>query len=115
MKTVTETKGLRDIRTAISSHTRSTSRHKGTPYLEILSLGMEKLRLSTELSQINDRVGRIEARLNEIGQALRERLTIVAEEVPSEHGPGAEAAVDSHPSEAGPKAPRGFKSMKVEY
>ncbi len=115
MKGNADLKGLRDVRTAISTHSRSTSRHKGTPYLEILALGMEKLRLKTALSQINDRVGRIEARLKELNQALEERLQMVSEETPAKPAATGKAGREPSTSKGSPKAPPGFKTMKVEY
>jgi hypothetical protein len=70
MKRATELKTLGDIRTGISTHTRSVPRHKGSTYLDILSLGMEKLRLETGLGWLARRRGRQEQRLQEVQEIM---------------------------------------------
>ncbi|MBI2936032.1 MAG: hypothetical protein HYY31_04410 [Chloroflexi bacterium] len=74
MISVTQLKSIGDIRTTISTHTRSTPRHKGSTYLDILSLGMEKQRLETELVWMDRRRGRIERRLGEIAESMEKLL-----------------------------------------
>jgi len=70
MKSVTQLRSLGDIRTAVSTHTRSTPRHKGSTYLDILSLGMEQLRLETEQAWLARRRRRIERRVREIQENM---------------------------------------------
>ena len=84
MKNVNDLRKLRDIRTGISTHSRSVSRTRGTPYLEILSLGMEKLRLETERAQLLRNKERIDRRLAEIRHILGDRLDTVQEEISAE-------------------------------
>ena len=108
MKGNADLKGLRNGRTAISTHSRSTSRHKGTPYLEILALGMEKLRLETEVARLTKRVARIEARLGEIGHTLEDRLNTVAEGAPTDSSAPT-------PRRGPPIRGRGWKTVSVEY
>ena len=66
MRGLSHLKGAADIRTAISTHYRSTARHEGTPFLEIMALGMEKLRLNRELEWLGKRQERVRRRLTEI-------------------------------------------------
>ena len=101
-------KGLADMRTVISTHYRSTSRHEGTPYLEILALGMEKLRLEKEVEGLAKREERIRKRLAEIKTLMETRVDLVREDAPR----GAK--------ERGPReqpAPRGgpWQTMTVQY
>ncbi|MDO8751646.1 MAG: hypothetical protein Q7K03_10985 [Dehalococcoidia bacterium] len=115
MKSVVDVKGLGDIRTAISTRSRSASRHKGTPYLEIMSLGMQKLRLSSEQERLAERVERVDARLGELRCALQERLTMVAEESPAGSNPQPRPAGIPRSTEQGPARSRPWKTMAVEY
>ncbi|MBI2919102.1 MAG: hypothetical protein HYY01_14090 [Chloroflexi bacterium] len=87
MRSITELKSLGDIRTTISTHARSTPRHKGTTYLEILSLGMERQRLQAELAAIAKRQHRIEARVAEINTAILKLVNQVEEESSSVSSP----------------------------
>lgn len=108
MRGVSHIKSAADIRTAISAHYRSTSRHEGTPYLEIMALGMEKLRLEKEVEGLAKREERIRKRLAEIKPLIETRVIQVQE--------------DDHPSTkaSGPgeqSAPVGgsWRTMKIEY
>lgn len=114
MNSATDLKGLRDIRTAVSTHSRSASRHKGTPYLEVLSLGMEKLRLETELSKLAKRQGRIETRLGEIGQLLGGRVAQIQED-PPETDPAGKAGAEQRASMGRRTIPPNLRTMTVEY
>lgn len=80
MKGVGHLKGLADVRTALSTRSRNTSRHKGTPFLEIMALGMEKLRLEGQLEWVAKRQGRSLARIEEVRQLLDTRIRGVQEE-----------------------------------
>lgn len=82
MKRVSELKTLGDIRTIISTHTRSVPRNKGSTYLDILSLGMEKLRLETELAWHARRQWRLEQRLREAQETMGKRLLEMQRELP---------------------------------
>lgn len=115
MKGIAELKSLRDIRTALSTRSRSASWHKGTPYLEILSLGLDKLRLSSEQTRLAERVERVDALLKEIRIALGDRLTMVAEESPQGSNAPAGVAGEQRPSSGNPTGLRGWKKMTVEY
>ena len=115
MKSVNELKGLCDVSTAISSHRRSASRHKGTPYLEILSLGMEKLRLEAELAQLTKRRHRTENRLGQIRSTIAERLSTVQEEAaPVPDAPVVDANKKQTPKSR-PSGSRSWSTMTLEY
>ena len=108
MRVVSHVKGLADMRTAISTHYRSTSRHEGTPYLEILALGMEKLRLEKEVEGLTKREERIRKRLTEIKTLIGTRVGEVQEDDPpgtKTAGPGEQPAPSGGP----------WRTMKVEY
>ena len=83
MNSMTNLKSLGDIRSVVSTHTRSTPRHKGSAYLDTLSLGMEKQRLEAELAWLARRRGRIELRLQEIRKIMEGLLEKVASELPA--------------------------------
>ena len=70
MKGVTTARGLSDLRTAISTRVRATPRMKGTSYLEMYQLSMERQRLASELARIDHRRGRISERMGEIDKHL---------------------------------------------
>lgn len=108
MRGVSHIKGVADMRTAISTHYRSTSRHQGTPYLEILALGMEKLRLEKEVQWQGKREERIRKRLAEIKTLMETRVSQVQDNDPpvtKAPGPGEQPAPSGGP----------WRTMKVEY
>lgn len=111
MNNNSEMKGLRDIKTAVSAHVRSTSRHEGTPYLEILALGMEKLRLTKESANLSMRRERVQARLEEIRGVMDARLDQVREEGPPADGEATRRGIARH-SQADRANPR---TMPVGY
>ena len=83
MKSVAQLRSLGDIRTIVSTHTRSVPRSKGSNYLETLCLGMEKNRLETELAWLTKRQRRIDKRLEEI----RSSMTGLASQTLQEQAP----------------------------
>ncbi len=107
-------KTLADIRTAISTRYRSASRHKATPYLEVMSLGLEKLRLERELEYMGRREERVHKRLAEAKTLLQTRLSQVKDK--DRPAPEALGHVDPPTSGKGPSSgKRPFRSMSVEY
>ena len=70
MKGVTGTKGLHDLRTATTRHTRVAPPQRGTAHLDMYLLNKEKQRLDQELSHVEERRERIQRRI----QAILERL-----------------------------------------
>lgn len=90
MRSVTHLRGLGDIRTSVSTHARSASRHEGTPYLEITALGMERLRLMKEQAWMAKRQERIGRRVVELRKLMDRGLTQVQEkDLPHPSTPGA--------------------------
>ncbi|MBI2866093.1 MAG: hypothetical protein HYX99_01865 [Chloroflexi bacterium] len=83
MSGLTRMRTLGDVRTALSIHARSTPRHRSTTYLEVLSLGMENLRLQSELTALAKRRQRIEGRLLRVRETLVKRAGTVQQEVSS--------------------------------
>ncbi|MFH1141567.1 MAG: hypothetical protein V1724_07930 [Chloroflexota bacterium] len=115
MKGVVDVKGLPDIRTALSTRSRSASRHRGTPYLEILSLGMQKLRLSSEIERLTERLERTDSKLEEIRDSLQKRLVMVAEEsLPGSNSQPRPAGIPRS-TEQGPARSRPWKTVTVDY
>jgi len=115
MKTVSELKTLGDIRTVVSTHTRSVPRHKGSTYLDILSLGMEKLRLETELAWHARRQGRLELRLQEIQETMGNRLMEMQRELPAAVVPPTPANGQDHPFREVEANGEGWRSMTIGY
>ncbi len=107
MRSVSHMKGVADIRTAVSGHCRSASRHQGTPFLEIMALGMEKLRLEREVEGFAKREERIRKRLAEIRVLTESRIGQVQKDDPP--GPEAPRHVEQ------PRAGGPWRTMAVEY
>jgi hypothetical protein len=115
MKRATEMKTLGDIRTIISTHTRSVPRHEGSTYLDILSLGMEKLRLETELGWMARRRGRLEHRFQELQEVMGKRLLELQREQPAASIPPTPPGGQKHvPLELEENGGR-WRSMTIEY
>jgi hypothetical protein len=115
MKRATELKTLGDIRTVISTHTRSAPRHKGSTYVDVMSLGMEKLRLETQLAWQARRRGRMERRLQEIQEIMGRRLLEMQQELPSASLlPTPPGGQDHTPTEVVSNGGN-WRSMTIEY
>jgi len=115
MKRPPELKTLGDIRTIISTHTRSVPRHKGSTYLDILSLGMEKLRLETELGWQARRRGRLEHRLQEVQEVMGKRLVELQHEPPPAGLPPTPTGGQNHPLVAVEANGGCWRSMTIGY
>lgn len=109
MKSVSDLKGLADMRTALSTHLRSRSRDKGTPYQEIFSFGMEGLRLERELELGTKRQSRVKRRLGEVRKVIEARMGQVRGTDPRPGLPPVEAGSDEPPSS------HPWQTMTVEY
>jgi|GEM_PF-1575967 len=66
VKGVTSAKGLSELRTATTHHIACKPPQKGTTYLDLYLLSMEKQRLGMELSLLEKRQKHIQERLGEI-------------------------------------------------
>jgi hypothetical protein len=115
MKRATELKTLGDIRTVVSTHTRSVPRHKGSTYLDILALGMEKLRLETQLTWAARRRERMERRLNEIQEVMSRRLLEMQQELPAAALPPAPPGGQDHTPTAAQDNGEPWRSMTIGY
>ena len=115
MKRATELKTLGNIRTIISTHTRSVPRHKGSTYLDVLSLGMEKLRLEMELGMLNRRRGRLEQRLQEVQEIMGRRLLEMQQELPAAAPPPTPPNGQNHPPREVEADGGRWRSMTIGY
>ncbi|MBF8267905.1 MAG: hypothetical protein HW388_1413 [Dehalococcoidia bacterium] len=99
MRGVSDLKGLADMRTALSTHLRSRSRDKGTPYQEVFSFGLEGLRLERELELVAKRQDRVRRRLAETRKVVEARIGQIRGAAPSDSPPavtGDEQGPSSH-------------------
>ncbi len=115
MKSVTLTKGLRDVRTGISMHSRSAPRVEGSTYLEVFSLDKERLRLEMELAQLAKRQKSIERRLGEVGATMGKLLAKAGAQGPLVPAPAAAPTGKGQEREADGSGPRRWQTMAVEY
>jgi len=67
---ISQVKGLRDVRTTISTQVRACPRTKGSTYLEVYRLDKEKQRLEMVLLAMAKQQQRINRRLGEIREAV---------------------------------------------
>lgn len=113
MKDVTNAKGLGELRTAISHHINSKPPRRGTAFLDLYALSMEKQRLETELSRMMEkRRKRIHERLGEIHKAMDKLVeTAQRERVDSPGQPAEGRGVASISQPTGQL----WKKMPVEY
>lgn len=79
MKDVTRAKGLGDLRTATTHHIPSKPPRKGTTYLDLFALSMERQRLEQEMAGIERRRKRILDRLAGVGEGM-DKLIISAQQ-----------------------------------
>jgi len=114
MKDVTSAKGLSDLRTATTHHVPSKPPRKGTTYLDLYSLSMERQRLEKELSRLEQRKKRVAERLGEIQRAM-EKLEQTAQQERAALMSSAKLGGD--PQMAASEQPRGrrWKKMGVDY
>jgi hypothetical protein len=90
-------------------------RHKGSTYLDILSLGMEKLRLEAELAWHARRQGRLEQRLQEAQETMGKRLLEMQQELPAAAPPPTPPGGQNHiPREAEANGGH-WRSMTIGY
>lgn len=115
MKSVTEAKGLCDLRTATSHHITSLPPLKGTAHLDLYLLDRERQRLEKELSRMEMRSRRI----NSLLQDIKKKMEGLNESAQQGHG-----LLNSHSTERtkgkqGAPAKRNghgkWKKMAVEY
>jgi len=114
MKDVTSAKGLSDLRTATTHHVAAKPPRKGTTYLDLYSLSMEKQRLETELSRLEKRQKRIRERLWEIQKAMG-KLNEAAQREQTAQNSSAKPEAGQQVMSNKQHGERQWKKMPVEY
>lgn len=115
MKSVTLLPGLADLKTTISAHVRSLPRHRGSTYLELLSLGMERLRLEAELAWLAKRQGRIGQRLQESREATTKLLGQVEQESSGVAPPPLSTPGENRETPEESSQPGKWRTVTLEY
>ncbi|MCL4459072.1 MAG: hypothetical protein M1136_07550 [Chloroflexi bacterium] len=114
MKDNTRAKGLGDLRTVTTHHIPSKPPRKGTTYLDLFALSMERQRLEQELAGIERRRKRIFDRLAEV-QSSMEKLVNAAQQEKVAQSSSAEHATDEQVEGRPERGGRQWKKMPVEY
>jgi hypothetical protein len=107
-------KGLGDLRTATTHHIASKPPRKGTTYLDLFALSMERQRLEQELVGIERRRKRIEEQLGEVQRAM-EKLENAAQAEKAAQDSSANSGVDSQLAANEQHGGREWKKMTVNY
>ena len=114
MTEMARAKGLGDLRTVTTHHVASKPPRKGTTYLDLFALSMEKQRLEQELTGILRRCQRISERLTEADSAM-EKLVEKAQQEKATQGSSAKP-VTGQPAKPIPQYEgRQWKKIPVEY
>ena len=112
MKGIARAKGLGDLRTVTTHHIPAKPPRKGTTYLDLFVLNMEKQRLEQELAGIERRRKRVLDRLAEVGSSM-EKLEAAREE---KAAAGLSADPGAHqPAASERTGGRQWKKMAIEY
>lgn len=114
MKDIARARGLGDLRTATTHHIPSKPPRKGTTYLDLFALSMEKQRLEQELAGVERRRKRIVDRLAEAQKAMTNLVNEAQQEKAAQSfssKPGADQQVASGEQRSG----RQWKKMAVDY
>ena len=114
MKDVTNAKGLSDLRTASTHHVPSKPPRKGTTYLDLYSLSMERQRLEKELSRLEQRKKRFAERLGEIQRAM-EKLEQTAQQERAALMSSAKLDGEQQMASSEQLGGRQWKKMAVDY
>lgn len=115
MKSVTEIRSLADMRTNITTHSRSAPRRKGTAYLEVYLLDRERQRLETELAMLSKRRARVEPRLVGIQAEVQRLVRRTQGEETARLDQPAPSTTQLPPAEPRGVKGRGWIRMPVEY
>ena len=108
-------KSLRDLNTTTTKHIHARPPQRGVAYLEMYLLGIEQHRLQQEMTNLDQRRGRIQKRLMEIWED-RTKLRQVAQREGDEISDGVGAETTANSAEPSPRQaqPR-WKTMSLEY
>ena len=107
-------KGLEELKTVTTHHVSSKPPRKGTTYLDLFTLSMERQRLEQELAGIERRRKRISNRLAEVQRAM-EKLTNEVREGKAIQGSSANPAPAVSLSAKTEPEERQWKKMTVNY
>jgi hypothetical protein len=114
MKEITRAKGLGELRTAASHHIPAKPPRKGTTYLDLFSLSMERQRLEQELAGIERRRKRIFDRLAEVQSAM-EKLVNTAQQEKAAQSASAKPAAHQQAASSEQHGGQQWKKMPVGY
>jgi len=108
-------KSLRDLNTTTTKHIHAKPPRRGVAYLEMYLLGVEKQRLQQEMTNLDQRRGRIQKRVMEILEELTKLRQVAQEEEDKiSNGVGAETTANSAEPSPRQAQPR-WKTMSLEY
>jgi hypothetical protein len=114
MNEIIRAKGLGDLRTVTTHHIPAKPPRKGTTYLDLFSLSMERQRLEQELAGIERRRKRIFDRLAEVQNAM-EKLVNSAQQEKAAQSSSAKPAADQQVASIQQPRGRQWKKMPVGY
>jgi len=110
-----KSKSLRDLNTTTTKHIHARPPQRGVAYLEMYLLGIEKQRLQQEMTNLDQRQGRIKKRLMEIREELAQLRQVAQQEADKmSDGVGAEAMANPARPSPGQAQPR-WKTISLEY
>ena len=116
MKGVTQSKGLRNLKTATTRRIHTKPPQRGTAHLDMYLLGKEKQRLEQELANLDERRARVLKHLEEIAREVG-KLQQVAQQEKADawsDGVGVEAtAIPARHSSMRVQPP--WKTMPLDY
>ena len=113
MNETARAKGLGELRTVTTHHITSKPPRKGTTYLDIFVLSMERQRLEQELVSIERRRKRILNRLAEAQSAMEKLMNDAQQEKAAESSSAEPVAVLQSTKE--PSGEQQWKKMTVDY
>jgi len=114
MNNTARAKGLDELRTVTTHHIASKPPRKGTTYLDLFALSMERQRLEQELVGIERRRKRILSRLADVRSAM-EKLTNEAQEDKAAESSSADPVTVLQSAAKEPSEARQWKKMTVNY
>ncbi len=113
MNNTVRAKGLDELRTITTHHIAAKPPRKGTTYLDLFALSMERQRLEQELVGTERRRKRILNRLADVGSAM-EKLMNEAQENRAAESSSADPVTTLPPAAKGSSG-RPWKKMTVNY
>ncbi len=114
MNDTVRAKGLEDLKTVTTHHISSKPPRKGTTYLDLFTLSMERQRLEQELAGIERRRKRVLNRLADVGSAMEKMMNEAQPDKSAENSsPDPVTVLQSAAKE--PCEGRQWKKMTVNY